>query len=230
VIEVVEALYKGKWCKVAAEAGDYVYLYLEHGHLGGLIHPVLRVPRNEVSFLKVRIGGFGPIVKNMKPLDGPAQVYAEPGATQSMRTFETGATRDTDENKLDYDGFLSPRVLKRYAEYMHRHRRQPDGKLRDSDNWQKGIPLDAYRKSAWRHFMDVWTLARSELTVAGRLDLEEAICALLFNLMGYLHELLGPQAAPPTDPIEAAARELDKLEPEDFAPPYSGCGGPSIGL
>ena len=54
-----------------------------------------------------------------------------------MRTFDTGATRDSDNDKLDYEGFLSPLVLRRYAEYLHKHRKQSDGKIRTSDNWQK---------------------------------------------------------------------------------------------
>ena len=43
-------------------------------------------------------------------------------------------------------------------------------------------------KSLWRHFMEVWTHHR-----AGRINemaLEEALCAVLFNAMGYLHSLL----------------------------------------
>lgn len=103
-----------------------------------------------------------------------------------MRTFSSGATRDSDTTKLDYEGFLSPLVLKRYAEYMHKHRQQADGTLRDSDNWQKGIPFDAYMKSMWRHFMDVW---RQHRGLAGDDTLEDSLCAVLFNAMGYLHEL-----------------------------------------
>src|SRR5262249_20215749 len=60
----------------------------------------------------------------------------------AARIFKTGATRDTDTGKLDYEGFLSPLVLKRYAEYMHQHRVMKDGAMRASDNWQRGIPLD----------------------------------------------------------------------------------------
>jgi hypothetical protein len=100
-----------------------------------------------------------------------------------MREFHTGATRDTDEGKLDYEGFLSPMVLRRYAEYMHKNRFQADGKVRASDNWQKGMPKDVYMKSMWRHFHDVWTAHRNEDD-----DIEEPLCALLFNVMGYLHE------------------------------------------
>ena len=98
-----------------------------------------------------------------------------------MRKFETGATRDSDENKLDYDGFLSVDVLKRYAEYMHKHRIQADGEMRDSDNWQRGIPRDQYRKSAFRHFMAWWEKHRKGCTT------QEEACALLFNIMGDLH-------------------------------------------
>jgi hypothetical protein len=104
-----------------------------------------------------------------------------------MREFATGATRDSDDDKLDYDGFLSPLVLRRYAVYMHQHRRQADGKLRDSDNWQKGIPIEQYRKSLWRHFMDLWTILRGW---PNKEDLEDTACAVLFNTMGLLHEVL----------------------------------------
>lgn len=103
-----------------------------------------------------------------------------------MRTFETGATRDTDRGKLDYEGFLSPAVLERYARYMHKNRVQADGNIRDSDNWQRGIPVAQYMKSMWRHFMDVWTMHRGNRGMA----LEEALCAVLFNVMGMLHETI----------------------------------------
>ena len=105
-----------------------------------------------------------------------------------MRTFDTGATRDTDDDKIDYEGFLSPLVLTRFGEYMHKHRNQADGKLRASDNWQKGIPREAYIKSAWRHFVDWWWLHR-RYPIRGTL-LEDALCGVLFNVCGYLHEVL----------------------------------------
>lgn len=103
-----------------------------------------------------------------------------------MRTFETGATRDSDDGKLDYEGFLSPLALERYAKYMHKHRKQADGQMRDSDNWQKGIPREAYMKSLWRHMFDVWCIHRDvdDRTV----PLDEALCAVIFNAMGMLHE------------------------------------------
>jgi len=113
-----------------------------------------------------------------------------------MRVFPGGATRDDDDTKLDYEGSLSPLVLRRYAEYLHEHRLQADGKMRDSDNWQKGIPMPAYMKSLWRHFMDMWSFHRHGCKLRDIKRHEDAVCAVLFNATGYLHELLKRNATP----------------------------------
>lgn len=104
-----------------------------------------------------------------------------------IRKFETGATRDQDQTKHDFEGFLSPLVIDRFGQYMTKHRQQPDGQMRASDNWQLGIPIDAYMKSGWRHFFDWWKQHRG---IKGQELLEDTLCALMFNTMGYLHELL----------------------------------------
>lgn len=109
-----------------------------------------------------------------------------------IRSFKTGATRDTSEHKLEYDGFLSPIVLQRFAEYMDKHRVQSDGGLRDSDNWQKlfGTPeehRDVCMQSLLRHTMDLWLFHRG---YKGRDDIEEALCAIMFNSMAYMYSLL----------------------------------------
>lgn len=109
-----------------------------------------------------------------------------------MRKFETGATRDTDENKIDYEGFLSPRVLEEYGQYMTKHRKQADGQLRDSDNWQKGIPVKVYQKSLIRHIFQAWGCWRGETVkdnTGNIVELKDALYACLFNLMGLLYEL-----------------------------------------
>jgi 5'(3')-deoxyribonucleotidase len=105
-----------------------------------------------------------------------------------VRKFDSGATRDTDTDKLDYEGFLSPLVLERYAKFMHMNRHMRDGSLRDSDNWQKGIPRPVYVKSLCRHFMSVWKQHRVGITTVEQFENE--LCAILFNTMGYLHEHL----------------------------------------
>ena len=106
-----------------------------------------------------------------------------------VRQFETGATRDGDTNKHDPEGFLSPLVIHRFNEYMHVNRYQQDGAVRDSDNWQNGIPLSAYMKSMWRHFLDIWLHHRGYGQKAKE-PLEYALCGLLFNVQGYLFEVL----------------------------------------
>lgn len=109
--------------------------------------------------------------------------------SQLVRTFETGATRDVDQDKLDFEAFLSPLVLHDYAVYMHGKRKLPDGSLRDGDNWQKGIPLDAYMKSLWRHFNDLWLHHRGYGDLAVE-DLRTTLNGILFNAMGYSHETI----------------------------------------
>ena len=104
-----------------------------------------------------------------------------------MRTFYTGATRNDDNDKLDFEGFYSPLVMRRYAEYMHKHRKQEDGTMRASDNWQLGISKEAYIKSGFRHFHDWWLQHRGN---EGKDAIEDSICALIFNAQGYLLELL----------------------------------------
>ena len=109
---------------------------------------------------------------------------------KKIRVFDTGATRDTEEGKLDFEGFLSPIVIERFAEYMHKYRKQSDGKLRDSDNWQKGIPKKACIKSLFRHFMDFWKEHRGYKSRDG---IEEALCGIIFNSMGYLFEIVNDE-------------------------------------
>ena len=126
---------------------------------------------------------------------GPGWIGGWSGPRQEqehMRRFETGATRSPDSNRIDPEGFLSPLSLQRYCEYLQKHRKQADGKLRESDNWQKGIPLFAYMKGMWRHFLHAWTRHRGWTTPdpGAAADLEEDLCAVIFNAQGYLHELL----------------------------------------
>lgn len=113
------------------------------------------------------------------------------GMTQPrmVRTFDTGATRDTEEGKIDPEGFLHPMVIERFCAYMTENRIQKDGSVRASDNWQKGIPRDAYIKSLWRHFLMLWRLHRGPSFHKPK-DLEDTLCALMFNSMGYLYEHL----------------------------------------
>ena len=121
-----------------------------------------------------------------------------------IRTFETGATRNLDTGKHDFRGYLSPRALHRFAEYMTTHRLQADGTIRASDNWKKGIPKQEYLSSALRHMFDVWLLHEGQPGIYTQ-NIEEALCGLFFNIQGYLHETVKPQEATITVELEAAA-------------------------
>lgn len=105
-----------------------------------------------------------------------------------MRKFETGATRDQDDTKPDYRGYLSPIVLEAFGQYMLANQIQADGTKRDSDNWKKGIPMDVYMSSFWRHFMEVYK--NHEVGILDVNDQIEALCACMFNVQGMLFELL----------------------------------------
>lgn len=118
---------------------------------------------------------------------------------EAVRQFSTGATRNLDHNKLDYEGFNCPMAQRAFAEYMHGHRKQADGTIRDSANWQAGIPIDVYAKSLVRHVHDFhclhrgWTIPRPEDGQPMTPDDEhklELLCAIWFNVQGYIHELL----------------------------------------
>ena len=109
--------------------------------------------------------------------------------TIKMKEMKKGSNRSPDNGKLDFEGFFSPIVLYRCAEYMHKHRVTDDGKIRDSDNWQKGMDsTDDYMKPKMRHILDTWLLHRGYVGIND--DIEETLCAELFNTMGYLYELL----------------------------------------
>ena len=115
----------------------------------------------------------------------------------AMREFETGATRNVDATKPDYEGFLSPLTLLAFARYMNKNRVQADGFIRDSDNWQKGIPLSSYMKSLLRHAMDLWLHHRGYGHRASE-SLDDALAGVMFNVNGYTHEVEKEKARPET--------------------------------
>lgn len=107
-----------------------------------------------------------------------------------IRKFNTGATRDTDNDKIDPEGYLSPLVLEHYFKYMLIHQIQPDGTKRASDNWQKHFGEDHYAvcmKSMWRHFLDIWLEHRG---FKSREGMEHALMGTLFNVMAYADKYL----------------------------------------
>jgi hypothetical protein len=131
------------------------------------------------------------------PVEEQKQIYKtviKDGTPNYNRTFESGATRDVSEHKFDYEAFLSPLVVNRYAQYMHKHRKQLDGTMREADDWQRGIPNMEYMKSMFRHFFDVWSSMRGfvckDLKTGEVIELAEALCGLKFNVDGLLFNIM----------------------------------------
>lgn len=155
-------------------------------------HPLVDDGKNELT------PGYLASTANVTAPDFKGKIIFPPG---KMQEFSTGATRSSDEGKPDYEGFLSPLVIEAFGRYMLNHQIQADGKKRESDNWQKGMPIPKYIKSMFRHLMDVWKIHRgfkafeqplpSQTFNTGRkIDMEEALCSLYFNVQGMIHEHL----------------------------------------
>jgi hypothetical protein len=129
---------------------------------------------------------------------------AEPEPASARTEFATGAFRDGDADKIDFEAHISPLSLELVARYMHKHRILPDGSRRAGDNWQKGIPEESFRKSLIRHVMDLWKLWRGW---PAREPEEDAIGGALFNLLGLAHEFelkrIAAAGNPDTDTVRA---------------------------
>jgi len=132
----------------------------------------------------------------------------------TMRTFSSGATRDNSDDKLDYEGFICPIALETYAEYLHKHRIQSDGKKRDSDSWQKGIPIKECVKSLLRHTVDLWKINRGHIAFDRKdgheINMSEAACAIVFNAFAILHELAALPCTIPPAPCQYGDEMADQ--------------------
>jgi hypothetical protein len=110
----------------------------------------------------------------------------------SKRVFETGATRDANDDKLQYEGFDNPLVTKRFAQYMHKNRHMKDGTMRDPDNWQNLFGEKHFQvciESLTRHVEDLKLHHRGYSDEAVE-ELEDSICGILFNAKAYLLKIL----------------------------------------
>lgn len=100
--------------------------------------------------------------------------------TKQVRSFDTGAIRDLEDGKEDYIETISWTAFRRYAQYM------TECKKRYSEgNFKKGIPEEAYRRSALRHISKYLINTQEGGSLEPHID---HISAAIFNLFGILHE------------------------------------------
>lgn len=128
--------------------------------------------------------------------------YDHPVTTDNgiLRVFDSGATRDTNEGKLEPWGFTSSLTEKVFCEYMNKHRVQSDGSLRDSDNWKRGFTLDSYWHSMSRHVMDFRLLWEGHKEESRTQDMIDALCGIKFNVDALIRELARNGQQPPLPP------------------------------
>ncbi len=119
--------------------------------------------------------------------------------------FSTGAYRDSDKDKIDFEGHLSPLTLMAIGRYMHKHRFLKDGTVRASDNWQLGFDDASFLKSGLRHQMNVWLIMRGH---PAEESLDDALNGWAFNVLGLIHnrEKRKIEAAGNRDADAASAR------------------------
>lgn len=111
-----------------------------------------------------------------------------------MREFETGAVRDNDDGKLNFEGALSPQVLWAFTAYMASHSKMKDGTIRSAGNWKKGFPDDVLMECLMRHVFDLWMLYEGETPVrpedGHEVDWNDALGGAMFNLQAIWHKKL----------------------------------------
>ena len=98
----------------------------------------------------------------------------------NIRTFDTGAIRDTGDDKEDYIESISWLTMKRYCEYMG-----IAAKKYGRGNWIKGIPVDSYEQSLLRHIQKYIANKNYNANLEPEVD---HLSAALFNLQGIIHQ------------------------------------------
>lgn len=160
----------------------------------GEVGTIIRIDESNPEFNPPYKTSFGwKYESNLELVESPLTVPATSNVVGAgIRTFETGATRDTAAGKLSYMKALSPEVLEAYIKYLDKHRLQPDGSMREFDNWKKGIDKRVYLDSLLRHDKAVWKLMLGyEVSDNhGPVTLLDSLMAVIFNATGMAYELL----------------------------------------
>lgn len=144
-----------------------------------------------------------------------AAVEAQQKEDAIKREFASGAKRDTNEGKVDFRAILSPAALQMFGDYMVRHNTMREGEKRSQDNWKKGMPLDSFIESFFRHTHEL----HAALERDDQWEIEEAMCGCFFNLQGmmdiFYNGLVGRTDDPETSWFKQFERWRKRFLPED---------------
>jgi len=104
-----------------------------------------------------------------------------------MRTFNTGAVRDSEDGKPDFIETQSPLADWRFAQYMTGKK-----KKYGEGNFKKGIDKDSYERSLERHWVKYKALQDCQKYGWPVQDWmepnEDHASAIRFNINGIMHE------------------------------------------
>lgn len=139
----------------------------------------------------------------------------------TLRTFPSGATRDTSANKPDYARYESAAVVREFGKYMLKHQTQSDGQWRPGDNWKKGFGMDVLISSGDRHWQDIKGVVTEPALWQG-VDLIESLCAMRFNINAMLLEAV--RARNGVESVHHSPTSVDKARKE------SALDGQNIGV
>lgn len=91
-----------------------------------------------------------------------------------MKKTAKGMYREQKSDKLNYLSYFTPYTMERYAIHMKKAE-----KVHGRANWKKGgYPQEEYLESAMRHLMLLWANDSTE----------DHAAAIIFNMLGYMHE------------------------------------------
>jgi len=99
---------------------------------------------------------------------------------KEVRTFKTGAIRDTEDNKFDFIETVSWTAFDRFAGYMTGKK-----KKYGAGNFKKGIDIESYERSLMRH---ISKYLRNKYENGNDEKEEDHLSAIIFNVFGIIHE------------------------------------------
>jgi hypothetical protein len=88
-----------------------------------------------------------------------------------IRTFDTGANRDTSNGKASY-AWRHPAVEQSHAFYMMEHAKLSDGSTRSMNNWWNEIPFESGFDSLQRHVEDAAAIVGGQHVYKERYEID----------------------------------------------------------
>jgi hypothetical protein len=99
---------------------------------------------------------------------------------KEIRTFKSGAIRDSEQGKESYVETISWTAFRRYSQYMT-GKKEKYG----AGNYKKGIDIECYEESLMRHIVKYFANKYEGENLEKN---DDHLSAILFNCFGIMHE------------------------------------------